>query len=132
LLTTTRAFSGLARVLVYLSRKSLIDTELDLDFDKFIKFKLSISRLTPCVRAFDIPPFRSKTIREEQHDEDDQDHADDTDAAVTVAAEAATEAPKLEDDEYDDEYESERYGLSPLTAPNEYRASSHSDFEALD
>jgi hypothetical protein len=118
--------------LVYLSRKSLIDTELDLDFDKFIKFKLSISRLTPCVRAFDMPPVRSKPIREEQHDEDDQDHADDTDAAVTVAAEAATEAPKLEDDEYDDEYESERYGLSPLTAANEYRASSHSDCEALD
>jgi hypothetical protein len=52
-----------------------------------------------------MPPVRSKPIREEQHDEDDQDHADDTDAAVTVAAEAATEAPKLEDDEYDDEYE---------------------------
>jgi hypothetical protein len=100
-----------ARALVYLSRKSLIDTELDLDFGKFIKLEFSISRLTPYVRAFDIPPVRSKPIREKQYDEDDEDDADDTDAAVTiavaVAAEAATEATKQEDDEYDDEYESE-------------------------
>jgi hypothetical protein len=35
--------------------------------------------------AFDILPDRSKPIREKQYDEDDQDHADDTDAAVTEA-----------------------------------------------
>jgi hypothetical protein len=96
LLTTARAFSGLARALVYLSGRGLL--------------KLSISRLLLAF-AFDIPTVRSKPIREKQYDEDDQDDADDTDAAVTeaiaVAAETATEATKQEDDEYDDEYQTE-------------------------
>lgn len=61
--------------------------------------------------AFDIPPVRSKPTRKNQYDEDDQDDANDTDAAMTVAVavatEATTEAAKQEDDKYDDEYESE-------------------------
>jgi hypothetical protein len=72
--------------------------------------------------AFDIPPVGSKPTHEKQYDEDDQNDADDTDAAVTeavaVAAEATTEATKQEDDENDDEYESNGHGLSPVSAPN--------------
>ena len=71
--------------------------------------------------AFDIPPVRSNPTHEKQYDEDDQNDADDTDAAVTeavaVAAEATTEATKQEDDEEDDEYESDRHDLSPVAAP---------------
>ena len=63
---------------------------------------------------------RSKPTHEKQYDEDDQDYANDTDAAVpeavAVTAEAATEAAKQEDDEDDYQYESERHNLFPLFA----------------
>jgi hypothetical protein len=64
----------------------------------------------------------SKPTREKQYDEDDQDDADDADAAMTIAvaiaAKAAAEAAKQEYDENDDEYESDRHGLSPFAPPN--------------
>ena len=56
--------------------------------------------------AFDIPRVRSNPTHEKQNDEDDQNNADDTDAAMTVAepsAEATTETTKQENDEEDDE-----------------------------
>ena len=53
--------------------------------------------------AFDIPRVRSNPTHEKQNDEDDQNNADDTDAAMTVAvavpAEATTETTKQKDDE---------------------------------
>jgi hypothetical protein len=58
--------------------------------------------------AFDIPRVRSNPTHEKRNDEDDQNNADDTDAAMTVAvavpAEATTETTKQEDDEENDEY----------------------------
>jgi hypothetical protein len=78
---------------------------------------------------------RSKPTHKQQYDENDQDDTDDTDAAVTetvaVAAEAATKATKQEDDKDNDEYKSERHGLSPLVEPNEYCVSWYSDCKAL-
>jgi len=72
--------------------------------------------------AFDTPRVRSKPPHEKQYDQDDQDDADHTYAAVTeavaVAAEAATETTKQEDDEQDDEYESELHNLFPVPAPD--------------
>ena len=50
----------------------------------------------------------SKPTREEQHDEDDNDDPDDADTAmaeaVTVSADAPTEAPEQEHDKDYDEY----------------------------
>jgi hypothetical protein len=75
---------------------------------RFFKLRRSTIRLSDQSR-----PMRSSTTRM---------IADDTDAAVTeavaVAAEAATKAAKQEDDEDGDEYESKRYDLSPVAAPN--------------
>jgi hypothetical protein len=72
--------------------------------------------------ATEVGKVRSKPTHEKQYDEDDQNDADDTNAAVpvaiAVAAEAATEATKQEDDEEDDEYESDGHDLSPVSAPN--------------
>src|SRR6187401_1734161 len=66
-------------------------------------------------------PLRSKPTREQQHDKNDHDDAEDANAAVTiaiaVAAEAAAEAADQEDDQDDDEYESKRHDLSPLRGP---------------
>jgi hypothetical protein len=59
--------------------------------------------------AHPIYAVRSNPTHEKQHDEDDHDNADKTDAAVTVAvavaAEAAAESTKQENDEDDDKYE---------------------------
>ena len=75
-----------------------------------------------CNSVFYTPRVRSKPTHEKQYDQDEQDDADHTDAAVTepvsVAAKAPTEATKQDDDEEDDEYESERPDLSPDAAPN--------------
>jgi len=61
--------------------------------------------------ASEIPFVRSKPTREKQYDEDDQDDAENTNAAVTVAVavatEPATESASQEDDEEDDKYEPE-------------------------
>jgi hypothetical protein len=74
------------------------------------------------IAAFNIPPVRSNPSHEKQYDENDQNHTDDTNAAMTeavaVAAESATEAAKQEDDKYDDEYKSDRHVLSPIAVPN--------------
>jgi hypothetical protein len=65
---------------------------------------------------------RSNPAQNQQYDEDDHDYPDDTDPimteAVAVTAEAATEATKQKDDEDNDEYKSERHGLSPLVDPD--------------
>ena len=59
----------------------------------------------------DIPPVRSNSTHEKEHEENDQNDANDTDAAVTVAiavaAEPATEATNQEDDENDDKNQSQ-------------------------
>jgi hypothetical protein len=59
---------------------------------------------------------RSDPACQQKNDNDDQDDAEDTDAAVTVAvtvaAEAATEPAEQGDDEDDDENESQRHELS--------------------
>jgi len=75
-------------------------------------------------------PIRSKPTHEKQYDEDDQDEADDTHAAMTeaiaVPTEAATEATKQENDEYDYQYESERHNSIPcLQQLAEHCASLH-------
>jgi hypothetical protein len=65
----------------------------------------------------------SETARKKQHDDDDQDDANETIAAVTIAvawtAETATEATKQEDDEDYDEDGSERHDESPFAAISE-------------
>ena len=75
-----------------------------------------------CNSAF-YPRVRSKPPHEKQYNEDDQDDADHTYAAVTeavaIAAEATTEATKQEDDEDDNKYESDRHDLSPVAAPSQ-------------
>ena len=59
-----------------------------------------------------------KPTHEKQYNEDDQDDADHTYAAVTeavaVAAEAATEATEQKDDEDDNKYESDRHDRFPV------------------
>ena len=67
----------------------------------------------------------SNPAQDQQYDEDNHDYPDDADPAVTeaiaVTAEAATEATKQKDDENNDEYKSERHGLTPLVDPDDPR-----------
>src|SRR4051812_42895389 len=60
----------------------------------------------------------SNPAHQKKYEQDDDDNADDTHAAVTVtvavATEAATEAAEQEDDQDDDKYESDRHHLSPV------------------
>jgi hypothetical protein len=60
---------------------------------------------------------KSEPPKQHENDNDDQDGADDTDAAVaeavTVPAELAAEAAEQEDDEDDNEDDSERHDFSP-------------------
>jgi hypothetical protein len=72
----------------------------------------------------------------DHNNNNDQDGAKDTDAtvteAITVPAEAATEATKQENSEDDDEESSKRHILSPVRAPTAHRPSSRSGCEAFD
>src|SRR5450631_654090 len=65
---------------------------------------------------------RSDPAEQHENDNDDQDGADKTDAAVTVAvavaAETAAETAEQEDDEDDDEYKSDRHGLISVAIAN--------------
>src|SRR5664279_2544686 len=73
------------------------------------------SRIGACRR-------RSDPAKQHENDNDDQDGADKTDAAVTVAVaiatETAAEAAQQEDDEEDDKYESDRHGLISVGMTN--------------
>jgi hypothetical protein len=70
----------------------------------------------------DGPPVRSDPPKQYKNDNDDQDDAEETDAAVTeavtVAAKAATEATEQSNDEDDNEDGSERHGFAPVAGPD--------------
>jgi hypothetical protein len=75
--------------------------------------------------AFSSPPVRSNPAHKQQDDNDDQDNADDTNAtvteAVTIAAEAATEAAKGEANEYWVQQEYGSQSLDLRTSADIYR-----------
>jgi hypothetical protein len=64
----------------------------------------------------------SNTPKQQENQKNNQDNADETNpamsVAVTVTAEAATETAKQKNDEDDDEDESQRHGAIPLLCAN--------------
>jgi hypothetical protein len=71
--------------------------------------------------ALTIPPIGLKPPREQQYDNDNQDDANYTDTAMTIAVavtpETAAEAAQQKDDEENNEYEPKRHDLSPVANP---------------